>query len=271
MSGDGGALVKGSHMIATDAEDGSTSIMVTHPAAGEWKIEPHAGSAEITGVDRAYAEPAPTISGGVGGKGHKRFLAYAFAPNPGQTITFVERGKRTTQVLGTARAGKCKAAPRGERSVACGRLKFTPGRGGKGKRQILAVVEQDGRPREEIELATYAAPKDRLPAAPRLLRARRSGTDVHVRWASVPGAAGYTASVTLSDGRKLGFAPKGQRLRVRGVGRDTTVRVTLRALRDDAKVGKPAKVTVKATRRANLAPAEAKPRKINNKKKGGRR
>jgi hypothetical protein len=155
--------------------------------------------------------------------------------------------------------------------VACGRLRFTPGRGGAGKREILAVVEQDGRPRDEIKLATYVAPKDRVPAAPRLLRARRSGSNVLVRWASVPGAAGYTAAVTTSDGRKLGFAPKGQSLRVRGVGRDVTVRVTLRALRDDAAVGKAARVKVKATRRANLAPAKAKARKINTTKKGGRR
>lgn len=276
MSGDGGVFVKNSHLIATNPEDNSTSIMITHPAAGEWTIEPHADSAPITGVDRAYSEPTPTISGGVGGKGYKRTIGYAFAPNPGQTITLVERGKRTTQVLGVARAGTCKDAPGGvktDRSVACGQLKFTPGRGPAGKREIIAVVEQDGRPRDEIKLATYTAPKDRLPAAPRLLRARRSGADVLVRWAAVPRANGYTASVTTSDGRKLSFSPKSVKhgIRVRGVGRDTTVRVTLRALRGDGAVGKAARVTVKATRRANLAPNKAKARKIKTTtKKGGR-
>jgi hypothetical protein len=230
----------------------------------------------VAEVDRAYAEPEPTLGAGVGGKGYNRTLGYAYAPNPGQKITFVERGERTTQILGVAREGRCQEAPGGvesEREVACGQLKFTPGHGPAGKREILAVIEQDGRPREEKVVATYIAPKDRLPARPRLLRARRAGGAVIVRWAAVPGAKGYTASVTVSDGRKLSFAPSSakQGIRVPAVGRDTTVRVALRALRVDAAVGKASRLTVKATRRANLAPNRAKPIKNITKKKGGRR
>jgi hypothetical protein len=89
----------------------------------------------------------------------------------------------------------------------------------------------------------------------------------------VPGAARYTATVTTSDGRRLSFDPSvKQGIRVPGVGRDTTVRVALRGLRMDGAVGRAARVTVKATRRANVAPAKAKPlQKITTKKKGGRR
>lgn len=273
-----GALVDGSHMIATNPEDNSTSIMVANPGAGEWKIEPHADSSAITGVDRAYAEPEPTLGGGVGGTGYKRTLGYAYAPNPGQKITFVERGPRTTKVLGTARDGRCKAQPGGvetERTVACGQLKFTPGRGPAGKREIVAVIEQDGRPRDQKVIATYIAPKDRLPGRPRLLRGRRSGSTVLVRWAAVPGANGYTATVRTSDGRKLSFAPASakQPIRVTGVGRDTTVRVQLRATRMDGAVGTASTLRVKATRRANVAPNKAKPlnRKPAKNKKGSRR
>lgn len=280
MSGDGGALVDGSHMIATNPEDNTTSIMVAKPAAGEWKIEPHADSSEITDVARAYSEPEPTLGAGVGGKGHKRTLGYAFAPNPGQKITFIERGKRAKHVLGVARAGRCEEQAGGiesDRGMACGQLKFTPGRGGAGKREIVAVIEQDGMPRGEQVVATYTAPKDRLPAKPRLLRARRSGNAVLVRWAAVPGAQGYAAAVTTSDGRKLSFSPEtaSKPIRISGVGRDTTVRVALRALRTDGVVGKASTLRVKATRRANVAPNKAKPltRKSKPKKnqKGGRR
>jgi hypothetical protein len=271
---EGGGFVKGSHLIATNPDDNTTSIMVTNPAAGEWKIEPHAGSSAITEVDRAYAEPEPTLGAGVGGTGYKRTLGYAYGVNAGQKITFVERGERTTQVLGVATPGHCKAQPGGieaDITMACGQLKFTPGHGPAGQRQIVAVIEQDGRPRDEKIVATYTAPKDRLPGRPRLLRARRSGSNVLVRWVAVPGATGYTASVTTSDGRKLSFAPANAKkaIKVAGVGRDTTVRIALRALRVDGAVGKASRLKVKATRKANVAPRKAKPLKI--KSKGGRR
>jgi hypothetical protein len=274
MSGDGGALVDGSHMIATNPDDNTTSVMVAHPAAGEWKIEPHADSAPITEVDRAFSEAEPTLGAGVGGSGYRRTLGYAYAPNPGQKVTFVERGERTTQILGVAREGRCKAEAGGvdtDRKMACGQLKFTPGHGPAGKRQIVAMIEQDGRPRDEKVVATYTAPKDRLPARPRLLRARRAGNAVLVRWAAVPGANGYTASVTTSDGRRLSFAPASAQkaIRVAGVGRDTTLRIALRALRVDGAVGRASRLKVKATRKANVAPHKAKPLKT--KKKGGRR
>jgi hypothetical protein len=269
-----GGFVEGSHLIATNPEDNTTSIMVTGPAAGEWKVEPHADSSAITGMDKAFAEPEPSLVAGVGGKGYKRTLGYAYSPNPGQKVTFVERGPRTTQILGTARAGKCKEQLKDDRRpLACGQLKFTPGHGPAGKRDIIAVIEQDGRPRDELKIASYVAPKDRLPAAPRLLRARRAGSSVLVRWQPVPGAARYTASVRTSDGRRLSFDPSVKKgIRVARVGRDTTVRVTVRALRMDGAVGRAARVKVKATRRANVAPHQAKPLSSKKtKKKGGRR
>jgi hypothetical protein len=75
--------------------------------------------------------------------------------------------------------------------------------------------------------------------------------------------------VTTSDGRKLSFAPADAKkaITVPGVGRDTTVRIALRALRVDGAVGKASRLKVKATRKANVAPRKAKPLKI---KKGGR-
>jgi hypothetical protein len=184
-------------------------------------------------------------------------------------VTFVERGPKTAHVLGVAKPGKCRQSVKGERKVACGRLTFAPARGGAGKRRIVAIVEQDGRPREEITVATYVAPKDRLPGAPRLLRARRQGASVMVRWQSVAGAKGYNAIVSTSDGRRLTFSPSKTAIRIPAVGRDTGVRVVVRALRLDAAVGRAARVRVKATRRPNLAPHKSKP--IKTKKKGGRR
>jgi hypothetical protein len=262
----GGEIVKGSHMIAEQPSENTTTVFVAEPAAGDWRVEPRAGSAKITEVEHALAQPEPALAAGVGGKGYKRSLGYAFAPQDGQKVTFVERGPKTAHVLGVAKAGKCKQAVKGDRKVACGRLTFTPARGGAGRRDIVAVVEQDGRPRAQVKLASYVAPKDRVLGAPRLLRARRSGTSVLVRWQSVAGAAGYNAIVTTSDGRRLTFSPNKTALRIPGAGRDTTVRVAVRALRTDNAVGRTARVRVKATKRPNLAPHKSKPIK-----KGGRR
>ena len=158
-----------------------------------------------------------------------------------------------------------------ERTIACGQLRFTPGAGPAGKREIVAQIEQDGRPGEDIKVASYVAPKERMPAKPGLLRARRAGSAVLVRWASVPGAIAYNAVVTTSDGRKLSFAPANARkaIRVAGVGRDVTVRVAMRTVRLDGQVSKAARVRVKATRKANVAPHKTKPLKTI--KKGGRR
>ncbi len=266
----GGEIVKGSHMIAEQPSNNTTTVFVASPAAGRWRVEPRAGSAKITEVEHALAQPEPALGAGVAGKGHRRTLGYAYAPQPGQTITFVERGPKTAHVLGVAKAGRCKEAVKGnDRKVSCGKLAFTPARGGAGRRDIVAVVTQDGRPRAEIKVASYVAPKDRVPGAPRLLRARRSGTSVLVRWQGVAGAAGYNAVVTTSDGRRLTFSPAKTAFRIPGAGRDTTVRVAVRALRTDNALGRTARVRVTATRRPNLAPHKSKP--IKTKKKGGRR
>jgi hypothetical protein len=91
---------------------------------------------------------------------------------------------------------------------------------------------------------------------------------VLVRWQGVAGAAGYNAIAITSDGRRLTFSPKQTALRIPGAGRDTTVRVAVRALRTDNALGRTARVRVKATKRPNLAPHKSKPIKT---KKGGRR
>ena len=159
----GGEIVKGSHMIAEQPSNNTTTVFVASPAAGRWRVEPRAGSAKITEVEHALAQPEPALGAGVAGKGHRRTLGYAYAPQPGQTITFVERGPKTAHVLGVAKAGRCKEAVKGnDRKVSCGKLAFTPARGGAGRRDIVAVVTQDGRPRAEIKVASYVAPKDRV-------------------------------------------------------------------------------------------------------------
>jgi hypothetical protein len=234
--------------------------MVAKPAAGTWRIEPRAGSSKVTSVDHALAQPEPSVLGGVRGKGHSRTLGYAYRPQAGQKVTFVEKGPHTLQVLGVATPGRCREPVR---DTKCGTLRFRPGRGGAGRRQIVAVVEQDGRPRANLEIASYAAPRDLPPARPRLLRARRAGGAVIVRFQPVPGAS-YAAEAIVSDGRRLTFAP-GRSFRIPAVGRDKSVKIAVRTVRA-GEAGPAARLRVKATRRSAAVPSHAKPLR-----KGGRR
>jgi hypothetical protein len=243
----GGALVQGSHMISEDPAQATTTIMIAHPAAGTWRVEPHAGSARVTAIDHADSRPQPTVVAGVGGKGRRRTLGYAYSPQPGQTITFVERGPKTAHTLGVAKPGVCKHAPRGARTVACGILRFAPARGGAGRRRIVAVITQDGRPRTPVEIAAYPAPADALPGRPVLLRARRAGSAVAVRWQPAAGFS-YAAEAIVSDGRRLSFTAN-RGFRIPAVARGVSVRIAVRSLRDGI-VGPAARVRVKATRRS---------------------
>ena len=98
----------------------------------------------------------------------------------------------------------------------------------------------------------YVARADDRPARPALLRARRAGAAVVVRWQPATGLT-YTAEATVSDGRRLVFTPK-RSFRIPAVGRGVSVKVAVRGVRDGV-AGPPARVRVKATRRSPAVPS----------------
>jgi hypothetical protein len=113
------------------------------------------------------------------------------------------------------------------------------------------VIEQDGRPRTPIEVAAYRAPADAKPRRPLLLRARRTGAAVAVRWQPVAGVT-YAAEAIASDGRRLSFTAR-RGFRIPAVARGVSVRIAVRAVRDGV-AGPAARVRVKATRRSPAVP-----------------
>ena len=66
-------------------------------------------------------------------------------------MTFVERGASTQGEIGTAERAK-------------GELAFAPAGGAREKREIVAVVEQDGLVAHQIVVAHYRAPGPEKPA-----------------------------------------------------------------------------------------------------------
>jgi hypothetical protein len=175
------------------------TIGIVEPKAGTWRIEPAAGAARVrpqahaaavTGLQLATGLPAPTVSARLSGRGRERTLAYTATRRDGLTITFLERGRGGTRTLGRAAGGS-------------GRLRFTTGDLPGGRREVIALVQQDGVPRLDRAVASYVAPAPPRPARVRGVVVRRAGGGIVVRWRGTTAAAGYLVRVAIGDGRRL--------------------------------------------------------------------
>lgn len=183
------------------------TIGIVGPKAGTWRIEPAAGAAAvraatagarprahaaaIAGLQIATGLPAPTVSARVSGNGTSRSLAYRATRRAGLTVTFIERGRGGTRVIGRTR-------PAGN-----GTVQFSTGDLPAGRRTVVAVVQQDGAPRLRKDVASYTAPAPPRPARVGGVAVQRGGGGIVVRWKGARAAAGYVVRVTIGDGRKI--------------------------------------------------------------------
>ena len=241
----GGSFVKDDHLLAEDEATKTTSVTVARPAAGEWHVEAALGSAPVVRVDQAAYSPPAAIGGHVSGRGYQRKFTYAYTPRPGQRIAFVERGPASEQNLGSVRTYPCPDEYRGRsggQDVLCGGIGFRPADGPAGPRDIYAVIEEDGLPRETRKVTSYLAPPPQRPARPRSLRVRRRGTTLRITWRDDQVSRTYNIVVTTSDGqRRLITRPfRTQRATLRGVARDDRAVVEVRGMKLDGTEGKPA-------------------------------
>ena len=102
---------------ATDPATKTTRFQIGAPAAGTWKIDALSGST-ILNVKRSVVETPPSIVGEVapvvknGSPDlYRRKFVYAYQPQPGHQISFVEHGDGYAQDIGNA-AGTPAQAPR---------------------------------------------------------------------------------------------------------------------------------------------------------------
>ena len=168
----------------------ATYIALTNPAPGTWRIVPLLGTAPITSVAQSTVLPQPQITAKVGGRGRSRILRYRQAAHPGEKVTFVERAKGLEHALPRVRGRT-------------GTLRFAPGGGRPGRRQIVANVTQDGLPRKSYVVASYVAPRPSKPGRAGRVRLRRSGSSaVTVTWRPAARAARYVVKVRLADGHR---------------------------------------------------------------------
>ncbi len=197
-----GTIPQDARAISVQTGPQQITIGLPHPAAGTWRVLPlanvarrgtRAHAADVTGIQLATGLQPPTVSAAVHGRGRSRTLTYRATARAGLTVTFLERGRGGTRVLGKARrAGR-------------GTLRFTTGDLPGGKRTIVALLAQDGAPRLSRTVASYVAPAPPRPARVAHVTLRRVRGALLVRWSSSRGAAGYLVRVTIADGRRLAF------------------------------------------------------------------
>jgi hypothetical protein len=250
-----GAIEDGRYVIAEDAEERATHVLIVEPQAGTWTLETQPGSSPIADVRRAETAEPPTVVAGVGGRGSSRVLGYAYAAEAHE-ITFVERSddRSEAKVLGRAKGRPCrgeKDAPKDRDRPLCGRLRFTPAEGAAGRRKIYAVVSNDGIAGDERLVATYRAAGDRRPPRPRDLRLRRRGSTVIVTWRGPAALRQDDVRVALGSGQETLRIHTGVRNRVAlpGIRRQMRVRVTVIARDAKLRPSRPARARLRPRQR----------------------
>jgi hypothetical protein len=208
----GGYLKDANEVVVADSSKTmETYFFINHPAAGRWTIASNPGSVAVSGVDQAAALPSPDLHAKLSGAGRGRErLRYSLRKIAGQQVSFIDTRKgHGFRVLGAARGSH-------------GTIVFTPA-GALGRRhEILAVVTQDGHPREDVPLVHYTAPPPPPLPAPHALKASRDGASVTLHWRAVAEAAGYALSVRLSNGVTQHYA-----LGIRGSARDRSLTLSI--------------------------------------------
>jgi hypothetical protein len=201
--------------------------MIRDPGAGPWTVTAAPGSSAITTVSYARGYPKPKITVRVTGHGQAQRLSYTLSARKGLAVTFAERAHRTYHLIGRV-------------TQAHGTLRFTPAPGPAGRRQIDAIITDDGVQRETISAASYQAPGPPTPGLVRSLTIHRHGARFQIRFGQAPGAATYRLRVTATDGRRLLklIGHSGHTLTLPVVGYADHVTVTVTAVSSTGRAGR---------------------------------
>ncbi len=233
-----GGIDDGRVLLFQNQQDLTTYIAVKDPAGGLYRMSLKPGSPPASVFRSAQSLAAPRVRARVDGRGRRRALRWTFTRVRGRSVVFYEQGRDTRRRL-TATTHRR------------GRLSFTVPDGRAGRREIIAMLRQDGLTQSAGVVAHYTAPRPRRPRRPGSLRATARGGVLSVRWERASGAASYEVRVVLSDGRRLLFLPKRTKrsLTVDDVTAGTRASVTVRGVSATSRRGPRAHTRVEARRR----------------------
>lgn len=186
-------------MTVEGTEPDTTLIALRHPLAGAYTITPQAGSPAIADVATAKGLPALGLKARVTGSGQTRVLHYKLAAAQGRAVRFVEQGAGVASVIGSAKGSH-------------GTIRFKSAAGTRGRRTIVALVEEAGAPSGEVKATSYTASGTPRPARPRSVSGRRRKGKINIAWARVRGASRYEVLVKLADGSQSFRVVRGTRV-----------------------------------------------------------
>ena len=204
-----------------------TQIAISKPSAGVWRVIVEDGP--VTSLKVAHAMTPPRIDVKLGGTKTRRVLGYQVEQRAGQTVSFIERGASTQGEIGAAGAE--------------GRLRWTPAGGAAERREIVAVVEQDGLVAHQLVVARYRAPGPVKPGQVHRLRTQRVKPGLRVTWK--PAGARHVVTASFSDGRRIVRNVDGRSLVIRGVARRTRATVAVRAVSASGVLGRQVRIRVR--------------------------
>jgi hypothetical protein len=217
-----------------------TDVVINNTGKGGWTYEPLPGSAPMVRVQRAGKLPPVDVEAKVRmQRDDTALLTWALKPISGQTVTFAEEGKGAPpRVLKTTSASK-------------GTLRYRPYLMPMRSREVIATVEQYGKPRKRFVVARYTAPALGVMTRVPKLKATRSTKGVTtVTWTGLSAADNYQVIVTEASGRKTMKVATRPRVELRGsIGR-TARTVSVRAVSEDAETGPYQSVRVERARSA---------------------
>lgn len=230
-------VVQNDKFYAQLRQDGTTFVLVDKPAAGEWTLTDD-GTAPVRLVREARGLPKAAARVSVKGKGRARVLSWNVRRIPGQRVTFSEVGKDVRNAIRTTAAAR-------------GSVRFRPADGPAGRRKIVAMVQQDGRPRVNLTAGSYRAPGMLRPGKPRKLELTRKRTRLVVSWRPKPRGFRHALHFKLSDGRRLVRIVGANRrsYTLKGVSRRMRATVTVTGLTRLNGKGPKARASVKPARR----------------------
>ncbi len=230
-------VVQNDQFYAQLRQDGTTFVLANKPAAGRWTLTED-GTAPVKLVREARGLPKAAARVRVSGRGHKRVLSWNARDIAGQRITFAEVGKDVRNAITTTKTAR-------------GSVRFRPADGPAGRRKIIAMVQQDGRPRTNLTAGSYRAPGMLKPGKPRNLTVKRSRSRLVVSWRPKPRGFKHAVRFSLSDGRRIVriVGAKRHTYTLKGVPRRARAKVTVMGLTRLNSKGPAARASVKPARR----------------------
>ena len=245
---------RGHYLLSENTPQGTTNLLLLHPAAGTWTVRRVPGTASSpTKLDRSTFEAPATFGAHVSGKGAVRTLRVAYAVPVGAAVQLVERGKRVGRpIVARLSGGRCHGLPArrpgSDEKILCATIRFRPAAGPGGTREVQAVVTRRGMPLALKTIASFRAPRQRLPTRVGALRVRRGSGSLVVAFTPSHGGSRYSVAAKLSDGRKLAFDLGGgcRALRIPGVPAGVAATAKIAGRRYDQAMGRSRTITIKA-------------------------